>query len=151
MTKENIIKVLKYFVCQVLFLGLTYWGIAVNFCVMHRFSTYTSRLTYCLCMAIGSASCILDYRECIKQNGLFLAPKSLECLLVFLVIRGRVPKEFLANYSGFIAEVLCCGLLAVGSEKKYIQGFVSRLTGWAWYIPPPPKDTEKSEVQRQIS
>jgi len=104
---------------------------------MHNFSPYTSRFTYCLCLALGGASCIVDYKECIKQNGLFLAPKSFECLLVFLVIRGHVSKEFLREWSGTIAEVLCCGLLAVGTEQNYIQGVVKKLTGEAWHIPPP--------------
>ena len=66
LTKENVTKVLKYFICQVLFLGFCYWGIAVWKCLKHNYSPYSSRLTYCLVYALGGASCLVDYPESIK-------------------------------------------------------------------------------------
>ena len=85
------------------------------------YSPYSSRLTYCLIYAMGGASFLMDYSlDSIKSNGLFLAPKSFEIMLVMMVKRGLVSAEFSRKWCLIMAEALACGLLAIGSEKKYV-------------------------------
>jgi hypothetical protein len=52
-----------------------------------------------------------------------------------MVKRGLVSAEFSRKWCLIMAEALACGLLAVGSEQKYVQGFVAKLTRFAWSVP----------------
>jgi len=97
-------------------------------CLIHKPAANSPWFAYLLIYFTGAFSCLADYKNSRKSNGLFLAPKALETAMNMLVKRGFVSSKVLKKYSIVIAQALAMGFLSLGSESQVLKGPFLKLT-----------------------